>query len=318
MFGFRYLKTSPTTYVLQYRGGRLVREGTGLAFWYFAPSSVMVNIPLATVDVPFMFGEVTSDFQSVTVQGQLTYRVKEPTLLAGLLDFSVNFAGQYRSDDPRKLDDRLIRSTQVFTSGVIHQMTLRDVLVSQPDIAMQVTRELRNSEAVTMLGLEVLTLSVIAIKPSPDTAKALEADARETLLRHADEAIYARRNSAVEQERLIKESELNTELAVEEKRRQIREKKMSADIANEQQRLELIDQQVQNDQKQADSRGYALEAVLKPLRATDWRILQSATAGQMDSAGQIAQAFREIAANAEKIGELHISPELLASLAKKK
>ena len=36
MFGFRYVKSSPSQYLLQYRNGRVVREGTGLAFWYFA------------------------------------------------------------------------------------------------------------------------------------------------------------------------------------------------------------------------------------------------------------------------------------------
>src|ERR1019366_3725274 len=53
------------------------------------------------------------------------------------------------------------------------------------------------------------------VKPAPETSRALEAEAREALQRRADEAIYARRNAAVTEERLIKESELNTEIAVE-------------------------------------------------------------------------------------------------------
>ena len=51
------------------------------------------------------------------------------------------------------------------------------------------------------------------------------------MFREADEAIYARRNSAVEQERAIKENELNTEIAVENKKRQIRETQMDAERA---------------------------------------------------------------------------------------
>jgi len=54
---------------------------------------------------------------------------------------------------------------------------------------------------------------------------------REELLRRADEAIYSRRNAAVEQERAIKENELNTEIAVENKKRQIKEAQMDADRA---------------------------------------------------------------------------------------
>jgi hypothetical protein len=59
----------------------------------------------------------------------------------------------------------------------------------------------------------------------------LEAKTREALHQDADKAIYDRRNFAVEQERKIKESELNTEIAVEEKQKQIVEKKMETDLA---------------------------------------------------------------------------------------
>ena len=79
--------------------------------------------------------------------------------------------------------------------------------------------------------LEIVGFSVLAVKPTPETARALEAEAREQLLKEADEAIYRRRNSAVEQERAIKENELNTENAIELKKRQIRETKMDADRA---------------------------------------------------------------------------------------
>ena len=62
MFGFRYVKSSPSQYLLQYRNGKIVREGTGLSFWYYAPRSTLVSVPLNAVEVPFMFEEVTRDF----------------------------------------------------------------------------------------------------------------------------------------------------------------------------------------------------------------------------------------------------------------
>jgi len=58
---------------------------------------------------------------------------------------------------------------------------------------------------------------VFKVKPTPETARALEARAREAILREADEAIYERRKFAVENERTIKQSELDTEVAIEEK-----------------------------------------------------------------------------------------------------
>jgi hypothetical protein len=79
---------------------------------------------------------------------------------------------------------------------------------------------------VVALGLEVLGVSVLAIKPTPETARALEAEARETILRTADEAIFSLGNAAVDQERAIREIELDTEDAVELKKRLIRETQM--------------------------------------------------------------------------------------------
>ena len=41
MFGFGYLKAPPTTYVLHYKAGVLKREGTGLSFLYYRPTSTV-------------------------------------------------------------------------------------------------------------------------------------------------------------------------------------------------------------------------------------------------------------------------------------
>ena len=68
-----FMKVPPTTYVLQYKHGKIKREGAGLSFFYWAPTSTIVAVPLASADVPFVFPETTADFQSVTIQGQLTY-----------------------------------------------------------------------------------------------------------------------------------------------------------------------------------------------------------------------------------------------------
>ena len=72
MLGIRYLKVPPTTHVMQFKRGQVVRQGAGLSFFYFAPNSVLVQVPLASVDVPFVFNEVTADFQDATIQGELT------------------------------------------------------------------------------------------------------------------------------------------------------------------------------------------------------------------------------------------------------
>src|SRR5262245_25197156 len=229
MFGFQYIKATPTQYILHFRGGKLRRSGAGLAFFYFKPSSSIVVVPVGSADVPFIFNEISADFQSITVQGQLTYRVKDAQRVASLLNYSVDGSpAQYISEDPQKLPQRLINLLQVLVRAELQKLPLKDAIHSTDEVATVVMSKLTNISELEALGVEVLGLAIQAIKPVPEMSRALEAEAREDLLRHADQAIYDRRNSAVEQERKIKENELNTEIAVEEKKRQIRETKVEA------------------------------------------------------------------------------------------
>jgi hypothetical protein len=290
----RFMKASPTTYVLHFRNGRIRREGAGLSFYYWGPTATIVAVPLASADAPFAFQEATADFQAVAIQGQVTYRVAEPKRLAGVLDMSIRPDGRYRADDYQKLPERLVHATQTLMRAETQQLTLREALTSSALLTERVLARLRTTEAVVSMGLDVLGLSILAIKPTPESAKALEAEAREALQRRSDEAIYARRNAAVEQERRIKESELRTEIALEE------------------QRSALMNERVTNDRKEADSRAYAIEATLAPLRGLDWRTLMVLRGGEPGAT--IALAFQEIATNAQKVGELNITPDLLRAL----
>ncbi len=313
MLGFRFLKVSPTTYVIQYRGGRVVREGGGLSLFYFAPTTTIVQVPVASTDVPFVFNEISSDFQEATIQGQLTYRISDPKKTAGMLDFSLTSGGRYQSDDPTKLGDRLCNSAQVLARAYTQRQRSRDLLVGSAGLRDETLAGLRTSEAVQSLGVEILDLVILSIKPTPEMSKAFEAEAREDLLQKADLAISARRNAAVEQERTIKENELNTEIAVEQKKGQVRDTRLSADIAVEQRRTTLVDSQVANQHKEAESRAFALRAVLDPIKDVDWRLLLAANAA-LDPKFLIALGFQELAQNASKIGELNVSPDLLNSL----
>ncbi|HTU25895.1 MAG TPA: SPFH domain-containing protein [Pirellulales bacterium] len=314
MLGIKFLKVRPTTYVMHFKNGRVVREGAGRSFLYFAPGAEIVQISLASIDVPFVFNGVTADFQDAAIQGELTYRVTDPKRLAAVLDFSVDNRGHYRSEDPTKLNDRLIHAAQTIARGYTQRKNLRDVLVGSAELVSEISAGLQQSAEVAMLGVEILGVSVLSIRSNPEMAKALQAAAREALMREADEAIYARRNAAVEQERAIRENELLTEIAVEQKKRQVRETQMAAEIAVEEQKAVLVDHRVQNERKEADARAHAIQATLAPLKEVDWRTLVAAAAGGADPKMMIALAFRDIADSAGKIGNLNISPELLSSL----
>jgi hypothetical protein len=333
MFGFRYLKASPTQHVIHYQGGRIRRSGAGIAFFYFRPSSSLVSIPVNSADVPFIFNEVSADFQPLTIQGQLTYRIDHPEVTAALLDYSVDrLPGRYLSDDPQKLPLRLVNLLQGITRAEIQRLALKDAIRRSREIAESVFVQLGESKAVADLGVGILSVAIEAIRPVPETSRALEAEAREELLRQADQAIYERRNSAVEQERRIKENELNTEIAVEEKKRQIRETKVDADLAVEtkeqqvretslngqirleQERARLVTARSKNERAEADVQAYAVDASLRPLKELEPDMLQLLTVQSVDPRLMVSMALKEIARNAGRINNLHISPDLMTAL----
>ncbi|MBL9207769.1 MAG: SPFH domain-containing protein, partial [Opitutaceae bacterium] len=232
MFGIRFIKVQPTVYLLQYQRGRVIREGAGLSFFYHSLSTSLVAIPTASTEEPFIFEETTADYQQVTIQGQVTYRVADPKKLAALMNYTLASNGSgYVSDDPQKLPQRVINSVNVLARTEIQNLPLRQAVKASDMLVAGLRPKLAAAAEVGALGLEILGFSILAIKPTPETSKALEAETREQLLKEADEAIYRRRNAAVENERAIKENELNTENAVELKKRQIRETKMDAERA---------------------------------------------------------------------------------------
>ncbi|HPF11208.1 MAG TPA: SPFH domain-containing protein [Flavobacteriaceae bacterium] len=323
------------TYVLHYKNGKVKREGRGLSFFYFRPNSSIVAIPMGSNDLPFIFSESTDDYQTVNIQGQISYKITDPKTLADVLDFTVTDSGNYKKNDIEKLNQRIINEAQTATSTFVHGIKLKDAIRSAKTIEAQILNGLKTSTAIGMLGIDILGANVLAVQATPEMTRALETETMEKLQQEADQAIFERRNFAVEQERKIKESELNTEIAVEEKQKQIAEKRMEsdvlkaenqrklremkveADISVENQRKQLIEQKTANDKKEAETQGFVIETTLKPYKDIDWKTL-TALNNNPDPKFNISLAFRQLAENADKIGSLNISPELLDSILNEK
>jgi SPFH domain / Band 7 family len=313
MLGIRFIKTPPTTFTLQFKNGTVVRKGTGLSFFYFAPHSSLVQINQSSIDVPFVFEDNTSDYQDVTIQGQLTYRIVDAEKLATVMDFTIDGMGRYLSDDPERLRERLVQIVQVRAHAFAQKQTLQSILTMSAELSADLLDGLRQSEITQMLGVEILTLAVLSVKATPEMSKAMQADARERLLVKADEAVFARRNIAIELERQIKENELNTERVIEEKRSEVRKAQMQADISIENQRSELVEKQTDNQRKLASVQTEIFQATLDAMKGSDWKTIMAASGGG-DARHIMAIAFEQLAQNAERIGRLDISPDLLRSL----
>ena len=158
---------------------------------------------------------------------------------------------------------------------------------------------------------------------------------REEILKQQDDALYKRRNSAIEQERKIKENELNTEIRIAEKEKEIREKEMETqrsiqemnaemekervqnEIELEEQNKLLVDLMTENERKKSDAKAYDARVLLAVFEEMDPNIVNALAMSGMDSKALIAKAFVEIGDKAEKIGMLNVAPDLLETLAAK-
>ncbi len=295
MFNVGYFKGLPTEYILKFSGGRVAAEGPGLAFFYLKHRTQIVAVPTSSIDVNFAFNEVTSNFQSVTIQGQFTYRITEPRRTAGLLNFTVDPRTRLPlADAADKLAQRITNIVQMETRRSLRTRSLEDVLGQSEQIAIEVEKRVREAALLEPLGVELISVFIVAARPTPEVAKALEAKYREELLRQADEAVSARRAAAVEDERKIQENELRTQVALEE------------------QRQALIALQGTNSLAEAEQRGQAMAAEAR--FQTEARAAELAIYQGTDPRSLLALALNELGRNAERVGNLTITSEMLASL----
>ncbi|MEG0277948.1 MAG: SPFH domain-containing protein [Morganella sp. (in: enterobacteria)] len=336
MLNLRFFKADPSTFVIKSVNGTVRHQGKGLSFWYNTATTSVAALPLNAQETPFIFNFQTADFQSLRVQGQLSFQISSPEKTAGVLNFTLNKDGKtYASEDPMKLSDRVVRAAQTIIQAEIQATPLRRALLLSQSLVALVQSRLSQLTALEAQGLVVLDFSVTAITPTPETARALEAEARESLMKEADDAIYARRKSSVEQERTIKEAELETDLSIQQKEQEIEEarlenertllreqaemaqERLAAEIGEEEQRRTLVSLSAQNQRVQSEADAYSIETKMKAYRELPVENLKALALSRMAPEQLMAMAFESLAQNAGKIGELNISPDMFSQMMKK-
>ena len=334
--GIAYRKFEPTEYVMKVRKGKAVQKGLGLSFFYNTMTTSMVVIPATAFDTGCAFDELmTADFQSVSVQGDISYIVTDYERASRMVDFSWKGKKEYMAvltEAGQKMSKRVLNLVKVCITKFISGKTVREAIVSADELAGALREGMREDETLKEFGLELVSVSILGVLARSDTRKALEAAAREEILRQQDDAIYKRRNAAIEQERLVKENELNTEIRVAEKQKEKREKEMemkrlvqekqaeldarkiASEISLEEENCRLVDLQTENEKKKSDAKAYDSEVLLKTFAGVDKEIVKALAISGMDSRSLIARAFLEMGDKADKIGTLNVSPDLLNAL----
>ena len=336
MFGIKFFKADSSTFVIKTVRGKVRRQGKGLSFFYNPAVSSIAILPINVQETPFIFNLKTADFQALTVQGQLAYQIDEPLKMAEMLNFTLKKDGvNYATEDPLKLSDKVIRVVQAIVQTKLQQSSLRDALTSAPSLVALIRSQLQEEESLNLMGIVPLDISISAIQPSKETARALEAEVREEILKQADDATYSRRKSAVEQERMIKEAELETDLSIQQKEQEIEEsrianertllqaemeieqERLQAKIEAENQRKALVSTKAENSKQEADAEAYSIAERMKAFKELPVDNLKAMALANMQPDQLMAMAFESLAQNAEKIGELNISPDLLSQMVKK-
>ena len=222
----RFRKFQPTDYVMAIKNGKTVKKGSGLALLYNDFYTSILVAPTMAFDGAFAFDDlVTADYQTVCVQGAVTYIIDDYERAVKMADFA--YDRTYKNKQVNAMNLFCKRINNVIKAIVISETGNREVraIIKQADdMADFLTDALKKDETIATLGVKILAVNILGITAKPETRKALEAAAREEILKEQDDAIYKRRNAAIEQERIIKENELNTEIKVAEKEKDIKEK----------------------------------------------------------------------------------------------
>ena len=107
---------------------------------------------------------------------------------------------------------------------------------------------------------------------------------------------------------------MQAKAAIMRRQNELRGEQMSADIELEQRRKDLVLGQADNIRQLAEAEAHKVSSLMQAFDKVDARVVQALAATGMQPGQLIAQAFGNIAQNAERIGQLNVSPELLNSL----
>ena len=96
-FGFiARLRSDASHHVIRYRNGRIRQSGRGLMFWFRPETASVAEVPMDDREMTLFVKGRSADFQQVSLQGTLGWRVAEPDRVAERIDFTIGLAnGQY-------------------------------------------------------------------------------------------------------------------------------------------------------------------------------------------------------------------------------
>ena len=334
---FRHLRCEASSHVLHTRGSKLLHSGRGMAFFFRPLSESLAEVPMEDRELTVMCHGRSSDFQDLSAQVVLTYRVMDPQKLAARVDFGIDLrTGQWVKQPLEKLASLITQLATQHAGTTIAATPIKELLATGLErIRVDVEKGMAGDANLRDIGLATASVRVSAVKPNPDLEKAIEAPIREHIKQEADEAAFQRRALAVEKELAIQENELQNriELAKREElliqqqganaRRQAQEevaaKRIQAESAAARQRLEA-ETKAGNLKLEAEAESTSIrlraEAEAESVKQVDGARadLERATLEAyktMPPMVLMGLAAKELGSKLQRIDHLNLSPDLL-------
>jgi regulator of protease activity HflC (stomatin/prohibitin superfamily) len=307
-YGFlRHLRVDAGIHVMRFRNGRPVRSGRGLAFWFVPRRASIAELPMDDRSMVLFFKGRSKDFQAVTVQGNLTWRVVDPNVLGTRVDFSIDLkTGRYNAKPVEQIEALLTGMSQQLATQYFAQASVHDLLNAGIEpLRLRLEQGLGHSERLTAMGIEIVAIRLLAIAPTAELERALQTPTFEALQQKADEAVFERRALAVEKERAIAENEMHnkTELARRE------QELIAQEAANARNRAEGARDAMQITADGEAGRIRAVEQASVDMEQARYAIYRDLSAHVL-----LGLAAREFAAKLTKIDQINVTPDMLASV----
>lgn len=314
----RHLRAEPSAHVVAYRRGRVTESGKGLSFWFLPMTTSIAEIPTDDREVPLAVHGRSRDFQDVTVQGIVSYRVVDARALADRVDFAIDTRlGVHLRQPVEKIALYISQLAEQHASAWVGHTPLREVLRDGPaEVRERVLAALSADEGLAAMGLAITSVRVSSLVPSSDLERALEAPMREKIQEEADQAAFARRALAVEKERAIQENELQNRIELAKREETL----IAQDGANARRRAEEASL-ASRIAAEADAERTRLSS---DANASSIRAVEGAKVEQERARMEIARATptpvlaalaaRELAGKLSRIDHLHIGGDALGPM----
>ncbi|MGV2981457.1 SPFH domain-containing protein [Camelimonas sp. ID_303_24] len=304
---FARLRSDASSHVIRYGNKGAHQSGRGMVFWFGPGTSSIAEVPMDDREATVFLKGRTQDFQTLAVQGILTWRVADPERLASRVDFSIALdSGLPRSEPIERIETRL---AGLFSQASLEYLATAPVRVlldaGIEPLRARIETSLAEAPGLAEVGVAIVSVRLASLTPTSELERALQTPTFEALQQKADEATFERRALAVEKERAIAENELanKVELARREK--------------------QLIAEEGENARNRASGRAAAMQ-VETAAEAGRIRTLETAKSEaefarmaiyrDLPPTVMMGLAARELATKLSKIDHINVTPDLLAAL----